>query len=120
MLKALAETGTVDFSNAKPIVRKYPVPEEVSGLVEDILNENTVSEATKLDLLAPMRHLFWYAEKQGYHAGQIGDSVIMKFLIDEVPVTNSGSTGRTLRCVKYATQYLKNTETQDCSMIIQC
>lgn len=31
----------------------------------------------------------------------------MKFLIDEVPVTNSGSTGRTLRCVKYAAQYLK-------------
>lgn len=31
----------------------------------------------------------------------------MKFPIDEVPVTNSGSTGRTLRCVKYAAQYLK-------------
>lgn len=107
MLKALAETGKVDFSNAKPLVRKYPVPEEVSSLVEDILNENAVSEATKLDLRAPMRHLFWYAQTQGYHAKQIDDSVIMKFLIDEVPVTNSGSAGRTLRCVKYATQYLK-------------
>lgn len=107
MLKALAETGEVDFSNAKPIVRKYPVQEEVATLVEEILNENNVSERTKLDLRAPMRHLFWYAEKQGYPVGQIGDPVIMKFLIDEVPVTNSGSTGRTLRCVKYATQYLK-------------
>ena len=65
------------------------------------------SETTKLDLRAPMRHLFWYAEEQGYHVERIGDSVIMKFLIDEVPVTNSGSAGRALRCVKNATQYLK-------------
>ena len=107
MLKALAETGTVDFSNAKPIVRKYPVPEEIVTLVEEILNENNISETTKLDLRAPMRHLFWYAEEQGYHVERIGDSVIMKFLIDEVPVTNSGSAWRALRCVKYATQYLK-------------
>lgn len=107
MLKTLAETGTVDFSNAKPPVRKYPVQEEVSILVEEILKENHVSGATKLDLRAPMRHLFWYAEKHGYSVGQIEDSIIMKFLIDEVPITNSGSTGRTLRCVKYATQYLK-------------
>lgn len=47
MLKALAETGTVDFSNAKPIVRKYPVPEEIVTLVEEILNENNISETTK-------------------------------------------------------------------------
>ncbi len=107
MLKDLAETGAVDFSNAKLTVQKYPVEEDVSILVEEILDENNISEATKMDLRAPLRHLFWYAEKQGYHVGQIGDSVIMKFLIDEVPVTNSGSTGRTLRCVKYATQYLK-------------
>ena len=31
----------------------------------------------------------------------------MKFLTKEIPVSNSGSTGRTLRCVKYATEYLK-------------
>lgn len=31
----------------------------------------------------------------------------MSYLIDEVPITNGGSTGRTLRCVKYATEYLK-------------
>ena len=81
MLKALAETGTVDFSNAKPIVRKYPVPEEIVTLVEEILNENNISETTKLDLRAPMRHLFWYAEEQGYHVERIGDSVIMKLQI---------------------------------------
>lgn len=43
MLKALAETGEVDFSNAKPTIRKYPVQEEVAALIEEILNENNVS-----------------------------------------------------------------------------
>lgn len=107
MLESLAETGEVDFSNAKPPVRKYPVSEEVSALVETILETNEVSNAAKPDLRSPMRHLFWYADNHGYGTGQINDSTIMKFLIDEVPVTNSGSTGRMLRCVRYATEYLK-------------
>lgn len=54
-----------------------------------------------------MRHLFWYTDIHGYNADQINDSIVMKFLIDEVAATNSGSTGRTLRCVKYITEYLK-------------
>ena len=37
----------------------------------------------------------------------IDDATVMSFLIDEVPRSNGGSTGRTLRCVKYATEYLK-------------
>ena len=34
-------------------------------------------------------------------------SFFVALLIDEVLVSNSGSTGRTLRCVKYATEYLR-------------
>lgn len=37
----------------------------------------------------------------------IDDTTVMSFLIGEVPVSNGGSTGRTLRCVKYATEYLR-------------
>lgn len=107
LLESLAETGEVNFSNAKPPVRKYPVSEEILALVENILNTNGINKATKSDLRAPMRHLFWYAGNYGYNAEQINDSVVMKFLIDEVPVTNNGSTGRTLRCIKYITEYLK-------------
>lgn len=54
-----------------------------------------------------MRHLFWYADNHGYNAEQINDSIVMKFLIDEVPVTNNGSISRTLKCIKYITEYLK-------------
>ena len=107
MLESLAETGKVDFSNAKPPVRKYPFSEETSALIEDILEANNVSDETRADLRAPMRHLFWYADNHDYDVRKINDSIVMKFLIDEVPVTNSGSTGRTLRCIKYITQYLK-------------
>lgn len=107
LLESLAETGKADFSNARPLVQKYPVSEETAALVENILNENGISSAAKTDLRAPMRHLFWYAGSQGCDAGQMDDSIIMKFLIDEVPFTNAGSTGRTLRCVKYITEYLK-------------
>lgn len=107
LLESLAETGEVDFSNAKPPVRRYPVSEEISALVEDILDTNGINQSKRSDLRAPMRHLFWYADIHGYNADQINDSIVMKFLIDEVPTTNSGSTGRTLRCVKYITEYLK-------------
>lgn len=107
LLESLAETGEVNFSNAKPPVRKYPVSEKILALVENILDTNGINKATKSDLRAPMRHLFWYADNHGYNAEQINDSIVMKFLNDEVTVTNNGSTGRTLRCIKYITEYLK-------------
>ena len=40
----------------------------------------------------------------GIKPQHIDDTIVMSFLIDEVPVSNGGSTGRTLRCVKYATE----------------
>lgn len=108
MLKSLATNGEMDFSSPARPLKKYPVPENISILIEDILTANHVSEATRRDLLAPTRHLFWYASKEGFQGSCLDDAVIMKYLINEVPLTNSGSTGRTLRCVKYVTEYLKS------------
>lgn len=107
MLSSLAETGNVDFSRATPGIRKYPVSADISTLIRIIYEENRISDGTRADLDAPMRHLFWYACNQGYTVETLDDIIIMKYLIEEVPVTNSGSTGRTLRCVKYITRYLK-------------
>ncbi|MBQ5561192.1 MAG: tyrosine-type recombinase/integrase [Lachnospiraceae bacterium] len=50
----------------------------------------------------------WYASEQGKDPEHIDDVTVMKFLIEEIPVSNSGSTGRTLRCIKYSTEYLKS------------
>ena len=108
MLRSLAEKGYVDFSASRSSVKKYPVPEDISVVIEDILDANNVPAGDKADLRAPMRHLFWYAHQQGYEGMALDDTVIMKYIIDEVPVTNSGSTGRTLRCVRYITEYLRH------------
>lgn len=107
MLSSLAENGRVDFSSARYPLHKYLVSNETSDLVEKILDSYPVSDATKKDLRAPTRHFLWYAEQRGIKTESIDDNTVMSYLIDEVPVSNGGSTGRTLRCVKYATEYLK-------------
>ena len=108
MLSSLAETGTVDFSRIVYRVKKYPVSTEITDLVEKILGSYPISYATKSDLRAPTRHFLWYASEQGKDPEHIDDVTVMKFLIEEIPVSNSGSTGRTLRCIKYSTEYLKS------------
>ena len=107
MLSSLAETGAVDFSSRKQQPRKYLVSDDISSLVEKILDNQPISDATKNDLRAPTRHFLWYAEQRGIKPELIDDTTIMSFLVNEVPESNGGSTGRTLRCVKYATEYLK-------------
>lgn len=107
MLSSLAETGHIDFSRTKADSIKYPVPSEVIELTEEILNAQNISEKTKGDLRAPVRHIFWYAIKQNGTYEEIDDSLIMEFIIKEIPCSNSGSTGRTLRSVKFVTEYLK-------------
>ena len=108
MLSSLAETGTVDFSRIVYRVKKYPVSTEITDLVEKILGSYNISDATKSDLRAPTRHFLWYASEQGMDPEHIDDVTVMKFVIEEIPVSNSGSTGRTLRCIKYSTEYLKS------------
>lgn len=76
-------------------------------LVNAILDENCISEHRKIDLTASMRHLFWYAMKQERNIGSIDDELIMKFIVEEIPKSNSGSTDRTMRCIRYATAYMR-------------
>lgn len=107
MLSSLAETGVVDFSNTRSYPRKYIVSNDTNSLVEKILDSYLISDATKRDLRAPTRHFLWYAEQRGIKPELIDDTTVMSFLVNEVHESNGGSTGRTLRCVKYATDYLK-------------
>lgn len=108
MLSSLADNGQVDFSSARRSVRKYPVTDDIAELVEKILDACQISDKTRKDLRAPTRHFLWYAIQQGYFPESMDDTVVMRFLTEEVPSSNRGSTGRTLRCVKHATEYLKN------------
>ena len=107
MLVSLAETGTVDFSWKKPEILKYPVPDDISALIENIMSAYPISDKTKSNLRAPIRHFFWYALERGTPYNRIDDALVMDFIINEIPKSNGGSTGRTLRCIKYVTEYLK-------------
>lgn len=107
MISSLSDTGKVDFSRANLPLQKYVVSEDALELVEEILDSYPISDKTKKDLRAPTRHFLWYAEQRDIVPTVIDDTLVMDFLINEIPITNGGSTGRTLRCVKYATEYLK-------------
>ena len=85
MLSSLAETGVVDFSSTKSHPLKYIVSNETSDLIEMILDSYPVSPATKNDLRSPTRHFLWYAEQLGIKPQFIDDTIVMSFLIDEVP-----------------------------------
>ena len=88
MLSSFAERDVVDFSSTKPHPLKYIVSDETNSLVEMILDSYPISIATKNDLRAPTRHFLWYAEQLGRTPQFIDATIVMSFLIDEVPVSN--------------------------------
>lgn len=107
MLKSLASTGKVDFSAANSR-KKYKVSAEIAPLVADILDENKLVGETRIEMDIVLRHFFFYA---GYHkisVDDISDEFFMEFLTSEMPITNQGSIGRTLRGIKYISSYLKS------------
>ena len=56
-----------------------------------------------------MRHFFKYAEdKAEMDDVKVTDDLLMDFFTEELPKTNTGSMGRSLRAIKYLSVYLKN------------
>ena len=49
MLSSLVNTGQVDFSSTRSRPRKYIVPEDISIMVDKILDDYPISKATKKD-----------------------------------------------------------------------
>ena len=107
LIASLAETGAIDFSPARGREEKYPVDGPAASAVEGILDAKCASEGSRRDLGAPVRHLLWYAAGRGVAPLEIDDELVMDFLVREVPSTNAGSTGRALRAVRYATEWLR-------------
>lgn len=108
LLASLAGTGEVDFSSAaKGRPARYPVDEDAAKVVEAIVRDAGAPGNMAEKLLAPVRHLLWYAGERGASPLEIDDALVMEFLVEEVPRTNGGSAGHALRCVKIATEWLK-------------
>ena len=108
LMATMAETGEADLSwKQNGIVPKYYVSEEVESVVGEILDAARLCASARSDLEAPVRHLLWFADAKGVHPLEIDDALVMEFLVGEVPKSNSGSTGRTLRAVRIATEWLR-------------
>ena len=108
LMATMAETGEADLSwRQNGIVPKYYVSEEVESIVGEILDAARLCASARSDLEAPVRHLLWFADAKGVRPLEIDDALVMEFLVGEVPKSNSGSTGRTLRAVRIATEWLR-------------
>ncbi len=107
MLKSLTTGEYVDFSAANSR-KKYKVSDETAHLVMDMLDENKLVGEAKVEMDIVIRHFFFYAEYHKISIGDISDDFFMEFLTSEMPKTNQGSIGRTLRGIKYISSYLKS------------
>ncbi len=107
MLKSLACTGNVNFSTSSS-GKKYKVSSDTSHLVADILDVNKLVGEARFEMDIVIRHFFFYAEYHKIPIDDISDEIFMEFLTTEMPITNQGSIGRTLRGIKYISSYLKS------------
>ena len=75
-------------------------------LVADILDENKLAGEARFEIDIVIRH-FFYADIIRF-PGDISDEFFMEFLTKEIPTTNQGIIGRTLRGIKFISSYLKS------------
>lgn len=107
MIGSLADTGNVDFS-ANKNRKKYRVSKEHSEIVTATLDSNNLIGEARMEMDTVIRHFFYFIETQGKNYRVISDDIFMEFVTKEIPETNHGSIGRTLRGIKYISAYLKS------------
>ncbi len=112
MAVSLASTGTIDFSVPKNR-GKYRVSNEHSEIVMAALDSNHLIDEARIEMDTVIRHFFYYIETQGKNYLDITDGIFMEFITKEMPKTNPGSIGRTLRGIKYISAYLKSQGRKD-------
>lgn len=105
LLQSYAESGTADFSPAKP-TRKYIPKREYQELADELLEKNKVAVSRRKYLNYYMRHFFCYMEEQSLELAGLTDDFLLQFL-DQVRITNRGSMGAVVCAVGYIVSYLK-------------
>ena len=109
MLESLAETGQTDFSSCFHSPREYVVSVQSGKLIEKALDYHSLKGESRAEMSTVMRHFFKYAEdKAEMDDVKVTDDLLMDFFTEELPKTNTGSMGRSLRAIKYLSVYLKN------------
>lgn len=109
MMASLAETGETDFSGCFNPSGKYAVCAQSEELIEKVLDYHSLRGESRTEMSTVMRHFFKYAEDKSVTDDvKISDDLLMDFFTKELPKTNQGSMGRSLRAIKYLSVYLKN------------
>lgn len=109
MLASLAETGETDFSATQRNHRMYKVSPDSQEVIEKVLDYHMLKGETRTEMSTVMRHFYCYAEEKAHSANTIvTDELLMNFFTEELPNTNNGSMGRSLRAIKYLSEYLKS------------
>lgn len=109
LLASLAETGETDFSAIQRNHRMYKVSPDSQKVIEDALDYHMLEGETRTEMSTVMRHFYCYAEEKAHSADTIiTDDLLMNFFTEELPNTNNGSMGRSLRAIKYLSVYLKS------------
>lgn len=110
MLTSLAVTGITDFSSSPRCKRKYSVSSSSKDIIESVLDFHDLQGEARKEMDTVLRHFFHYAEKQESTAKvTVTDDLLTLFFTKELPLTNKGSMGRSLRAIKYLSAYLKST-----------
>lgn len=114
MMVSLAETGETDFSGCFNPPGKYVVSGQSKELIEKVLDYHSLRSESRTEMSIVMRHFFKFAEdKTGTDKADVTDDLLMDFFTKELPKTNKGSMGRSLRAIKYLSVYLKNNGNTD-------
>jgi len=109
MLKSLVGNGEIDFSSAARNPRKYHVSQTSVELISKVLDYHSLGGEARIEMDTVLRHFFNYAEKKsGSKKVVVTDELLMAFFTDELPSTNKGSMGRSLRAIKYLSVFLKS------------
>ncbi len=106
MITSLVNTGNVDFTSSHSN-KKYIVSSENTYLISRIIDENKLTGESQKEMDTVIRHFFSFIEAKGFEVEDISDDLIIEFLTTEMPTTNKGSIGRTLRGIRYVSSYLK-------------
>ena len=108
MMASLAETGKTDFSGRYHPQGKYVVSKTSMEVIGKVLDYHSLRGETREEMSIVMRQFFNYAEdKFKTEDVTVTDELLMEFFTKELPNTNKGSMGRSLRALKYLSVYLK-------------
>lgn len=102
-----AETGTFNYSVRYTAPKRFPVDDSEQEFVDAVMEFSKAPDGSYRDLEAVIRHIVCYIRPYGKIPDVISDELLLKFYLEELPKSNKGSLGRSLRCIKLVSEFLK-------------